>query len=224
MTASKLPCAVLWDLDGTLIDSGDLHWVAWEEAIRAAGYPFDRDHFVSRFGQRNELLLRSFLGPAATPARIEEISDDKERRYRARVAAGRLRLLPGVTEWLAALAAAGWRQAIASSAPRANIAAALHALGLTSYFDATVADEDVTHGKPDPEVFLLAAERLATPPARCVVVEDSPFGIEGARRAGMKAIGVGSTTLAPPADRAVRTLAELPADAFEHLLGNGVNR
>ncbi len=224
MTASKLPCAVLWDLDGTLIDSGDLHWVAWEEAIRAAGYPFDRDHFVSRFGQRNELLLRSFLGPAATPARIREISDDKERRYRAQVAAGRLRLLPGVTEWLAALAAAGWRQAIASSAPRANIEAALHALGLTSYFDATVADEDVTHGKPDPEVFLLAAERLATPPARCVVVEDSPFGIEGARRAGMKAIGVGSTTLAPPADRAVRTLAELPADAFEHLLGNGVNR
>ncbi len=224
MTASKLPCAVLWDLDGTLIDSGDLHWVAWEEAIRAAGYPFDRDHFVSRFGQRNELLLRSFLGPAATPARIREISDDKERRYRAQVAAGRLRLLPGVTEWLAALAAAGWRQAIASSAPRANIAAALHALGLTSYFDATVADEDVTHGKPDPEVFLLAAERLATPPARCVVVEDSPFGIEGARRAGMKAIGVGPQFGSLPADLTVVALTDLPVDAFVRLLADGLRQ
>lgn len=221
MTASKLPCAVLWDLDGTLIDSGDLHWVAWEEAIRAAGYPFDRDHFVSRFGQRNALLLRSFLGPAATPARIREISDDKEQRYRAQVAAGRLQILPGVTEWLAALAAAGWRQAIASSAPRANIAAALHALGLTPYFDATVADEDVTHGKPAPDVFLLAAARLATPPARCVVVEDSPFGIEGARRAGMRCIGVGPDFARLPADRAVASLTELSADAFDRVLADG---
>ncbi len=224
MTASKLSRAVLWDLDGTLIDSADLHWLAWEEAITAAGYRFDLNHFTSRFGQRNEILLRTLLGPEISRDEILEISDAKERRYRALVAAGRLHALPGAVEWLAVLAAAGWRQAIASSAPRANIAAALHALGLTAYFDATVADEDVTHGKPDPEVFLLAAERLATPPARCVVVEDSPFGIEGARRAGMKAIGVGSTPFAPPADRAVRTLAELPADAFEHLLGNGGNR
>ena len=224
MTASKLVRAVLWDLDGTLIDSADLHWQAWEEAITAAGYRFDLNHFTSRFGQRNEILLRTLLGPAASPAVIRAISDAKEHRYRVLAAAGRLHALPGAAEWLTALAAAGWRQAIASSAPRANIEAALHVLGLAAHFDATVADEDVTHGKPDPEVFLLAAERLATPPARCIVVEDSPFGIEAARRAGMKAIGVGSAPFAPPADCAVRTLAELPADAFEHLLGNGVNR
>jgi beta-phosphoglucomutase len=119
---------------------------------------------------------------------------------------------------LETLQAAGWRQAIASSAPRRNIETILEVTGIAPYFAAIVSGEEVCRGKPDPQVFFLAAERLQAPPSRCVVVEDSPFGIEGARRAGMKSVGVGAGHAALPADYAVLTLAALPVDAFERLI------
>ena len=94
----------------------------------------------------------------------------------------------------------------------------LGALGLERYFDVIVASEDVAHGKPEPEVFLLAAERLGAPPASCVVVEDATPGIEAARRAGMACIYVRPGPAPEGADLAVASLEELPADAFERLL------
>ena len=127
-------------------------------------------------------------------------------------------LLPGAACWLRQLADGGWRQAIASSAPRLNIDAILQVLGIEEQFGAVVAAEDVQRGKPDPQVFLMAAARLSVPAERCVVVEDSPAGIEGAHRAGMAAIGVGSAHGGLPADRTVGSLADLPADAFERLV------
>jgi HAD superfamily hydrolase (TIGR01509 family) len=127
-------------------------------------------------------------------------------------------LLPGVERWLRRLQAGGWRQAIASAAPRLNVAAILDTLQIGPFFDAITSAEDVQHGKPDPQVFLLAAARVATPPARCIVVEDAPAGIEGAHRGGMRAIGVRSAHSDLRADIVVGTLAELDDDAFERLL------
>jgi beta-phosphoglucomutase-like phosphatase (HAD superfamily) len=95
--------------------------------------------------------------------------------------------------------------------------AVLAVLDAREYFETVIAGEDVQQGKPDPQVFLLAAVRLAVPPQRCVVVEDSPAGIEGARRAGMRSIAVGSRADGVPADVTVRTLDELPEAAFEQL-------
>jgi beta-phosphoglucomutase-like phosphatase (HAD superfamily) len=119
-----------------------------------------------------------------------------------------------------ALAGAGWRQAIASSGPRANTEAIIDALGLHGAFAAIVAAEDVAHGKPHPEVFLTAAARLGVAPARCVVVEDAPPGIEAGQRAGMPTIGVLSTHPALAADRVVAALTDLEADAFERMLNS----
>ncbi|MGD0437716.1 MAG: HAD family hydrolase, partial [Bryobacteraceae bacterium] len=124
-------------------------------------------------------------------------------------------------EWVQRLREEGWRQAIASSAPRENVDVVLEALGLARSFDAVVSAEDVTAGKPDPQVFLKAAQRLGLAPARCVVVEDSAAGVEGARRAGMKSIGV-SRNGRLAADLGVRSLADLQASAFAELVsGSG---
>jgi beta-phosphoglucomutase len=210
--------AVLWDMDGTLLDSVEYHLQAWQDAITAVGHAYDSEYFTVTFGQRNDMILRNLLGPDASDEEIARISDDKEARYRVLVLASGIRPLPGVEHWLAALHRAGWRQAIASSAPRANVEAVLAGLGIAGYFEASVASEDVTHGKPDPQVYLLAAARVETEPARCVVVEDAPFGVEGARRAGMRSVGVGPNCTTMGADLAARSLDGLPEDAFERLV------
>jgi beta-phosphoglucomutase-like phosphatase (HAD superfamily) len=96
----------------------------------------------------------------------------------------------------------------------------LAVIGLASCFQAIVSAEDVTLGKPDPQVFLTAAERLGSAPARSIVVEDAPAGIEAARRAGMPSIGVRRVGSPLAADLAVASLADLPADAFTKLVGS----
>ncbi len=210
--------AVLWDMDGTLLDSAEYHWLAWREALAAEGYTLTREQFAGTFGQRNDTILRAYFGPDYPLSEIDRIGAIKETRYRELVRTRGVETLPGVRRWLERLSASGWRQAVASAAPRLNIDAILDALGLAGRFDAIVSAEDVQRGKPDPQVFLTAAERLGVPPTQCVVVEDAPAGIEGARRAGMRAIGVLTTHADLPADRVVRTLDELPDEAFDDLI------
>jgi beta-phosphoglucomutase len=211
------PRAVLWDLDGTLVDSEEYHWRAWRETMAAEGAPVTREQFLASFGQRNDLILGEWLGRGADRERVRRIGEAKEGLYRRLVAEEGLSPLAGAAEWVKRLSGGGWRQAIASSAPRLNVQVVLGALGLSAAFQAIVSAEDVTIGKPDPQVFLLAAARLGIAPARCVVVEDAAPGIEAARRAGMRSIGVrGATTAA--ADVSVGSLDELPPDVFERLL------
>jgi beta-phosphoglucomutase len=174
------------------------------------------DQFKASFGQRNDRILRVWLGPDASDERINRIADAKEVEYRRLAEVHGLTPLPGAAEWLGRLQKHGWRQAIASSAPRLNVEVMLRALHLTPYFDALVTSEDVVHGKPDPEVFLTAAARLSVQPSRAIVVEDAAAGIEAARRAGMPSVGV-SATAALDADVSVTSLADLP-DTFDRLL------
>ncbi len=206
---------MLWDLDGTLVDSQAYHWRSWQDALAAEGVSVSEARFRATFGQRNDLILREWLGPDATPERLARVGEAKERDYRRLVAEGGLAPLPGAAEWLARLRAAGWLQAVASSAPRLNVEVVLRALGLGRWFGARVTAEDVRHGKPAPDVFLAAAARLGVPPARCVVVEDAAAGLEAARRAGMRSVAVGGVA---GGDVTVRSLAELPPDAFDRLI------
>jgi HAD superfamily hydrolase (TIGR01509 family) len=157
------------------------------------------------------------MGAAATPALIRRVGEAKESRYRRFAVREGLVPLPGAADWVVRLHDDGWRQAIASSAPAENVRVMLDALHLDRYFDAFVSAEDVTAGKPDPQVFLAAAAKLHVPPSGCVVVEDAAAGIEAARRAGMKCIGVTASGVLP-ADVFVRSLIELPVDAFEKLI------
>jgi beta-phosphoglucomutase len=208
--------AVLWDLDGTLVDSEAFHWQSWQFALEADGVDVTFDQFKASFGQRNDRILRVWLGADATKERIARVAEAKEAEYRRLAETHGLTPLPGAADWLERLQRNGWRQAIASSAPRLNVQVMLRALHLTRYFDAIVSSEDVAHGKPDPEVFLTAAARLDVAPSHAVVVEDAAAGIEAARRAGMRSIGVSLT--ATLADVTVASLADLSPDTFDRLL------
>jgi beta-phosphoglucomutase family hydrolase len=214
----SFPRAVLWDMDGTLLDSAEYHWLAWRETLAGERFDLAHDQFVATFGQRNDTILRGWLGEELPIGDIERIGGAKEARYRELVRAGGITLLPGVERWLKRLKAAGWRQAIASAAPRLNVEAIVAALDVEQYFDAISSAEDVQRGKPDPQVFLVAAERMGVAPARCIVVEDAPAGLEGAHRGGMRAVGVRSSHANLRADIVVDTLADLPDDAFDRLL------
>jgi len=213
--------AVLWDLDGTLVDSAEFHWRAWRDVMAEEGLPVTHEQFVQSFGKRNDLILTGWLGEDADPERMRRLSEEKESRFRALVRAHGIEPLPGVREWVARLHGEGWLHAIATSAPRANLEALSDAMGMRQYFGAGVAAEDVTHGKPDPEVFLLAAARLGAEPGRSIVVEDAPTGIEAGRRAGMYTVGVSLLHTLPDADVYVSTLTELPASTFDRLLAMG---
>jgi beta-phosphoglucomutase family hydrolase len=210
---------VIWDMDGVLVDTGEFHFRAWSQALPEFGIPFTRELFRATFGMNNAGILTMLLGRTPVPELLGEISDRKEQLFRQAVR-GRAQLLPGVQAWLERLEAAGVRQAIASSAPPANIDALVDELGLRDYFDAIASGFDLP-GKPDPAVFLKAARLIGVPPERCVVVEDAVAGIGAARRAGMKCVAVTTTNPAralKEADVIVERLDALPLDTFERLL------
>jgi len=210
---------VLWDLDGTLIDSAAHHWVAWRDTLAAEGRLVQPGDFADTFGRRNDEILHQLFGLELDAGWIERVSETKERAYRLLLRQQGLAAAPGAFEWLARLHEAGWRQALASSAPTPNIDAVFEALALGRFLDAVVSADEVGRGKPDPAIFLEAARRLGLPPARCVVVEDAPAGLEAARRAGMASIGIRSLhhpTL--QADVVVASLDRLPPDTFSDLI------
>jgi len=211
------PSAVLWDLDGTLADSEEYHWLSWRDAMRAEGVELTYDRFLASFGQRNDRILGAWLGEAADATRIRRIGDWKEAEYRRLAEARGLTPLAGAREWVERLHGDGWKQAIASSAPRLNVETMLHVLKFDGLIDAMVSADEVKKGKPDPDVFLAAAAAVSVPPSRCVVVEDAPAGVEAGRRAGMKTVGVNAKSPLA-ADVYVTSLADLPPDAFERLL------
>ena len=214
----KIRRAVLWDMDGTILDSAGEHWTAWKEILEAEGRPVAYEEFRRSFGQRNDLILRGIFGPGLSDEEIDRIGSAKEARYRKLVRSRGVSFLPGVKLWLGRFRERGWLQAVASSAPRENIRTVLDGLCAAGFFAAVVSAEDVSRGKPDPQVFLRAAERLGVSPSDCLVIEDAPAGIEAARRAGMKSVGVLNSHSRLDADISLRSLRELDEENLELLL------
>jgi beta-phosphoglucomutase len=204
-------------MDGTLVDSEEYHWLSWRDTMASEGITITHDQFIKTFGQRNDSILPQWLPAGASAERIQRVGDAKEELYRKLVREGRMDPLPGAREWVGRLHEQGWLQAIASSAPRKNIEVVLEVIGMAGLFQALVSAEDVTAGKPDPQVFQKGAERLGMPPSRCIVVEDAVPGVEAARRAGMRCIGVSRKGLLDRADVVVRSLEDLPHGVFEDL-------
>jgi beta-phosphoglucomutase len=206
---------VLFDLDGVIVDSRELHMAAWAAWAREHAPHASPDHFLRSFGLRNDSIIGALL-PEITPAEIEDHAGRKEAIFRASLA-GNLAPLPGVVALIDALDRDGIPRAIVTSTPRLNLGLVLRELGLTGRFGALVAAEDATRGKPDPEGFLIAAQRLDLAAARCIVIEDAPAGIEAAKAAGMRAIAVTTTRPADDltaADLIVDSLADARAQSF----------
>ena len=183
--------AVVWDLDGVIVDSAKAHDASWAAMARDFGVPYDsKRDFRAIFGRHNTDIISS-LWDVTDPARIENMAVTKERSFRE--AASHLKPLPGVLDIMSALKAHGWRQGIGSSAPAENIRVLLEATATRDFIDAVASGDDVTEGKPNPQVFLLAFERLGVAPRNGVVIEDAPTGIQAAVRAGAAAVGVTTT-------------------------------
>ncbi|GIW78567.1 MAG: beta-phosphoglucomutase [Gemmatales bacterium] len=181
---------LIWDVDGTLVDTGDLHYWAWKKLADELGFPFTRDDFTSTFGWRNPEIIRKLFGSRFGDAEIADLANRKEDFYKQAAREQGVTLLPGANSLLRAAKEAGWRQAIGSSAPRGNIDLILELTGSAGYFSAIVSQEDTERGKPDPQVFQIAAQRLQVEPACCIVFEDAPVGVQAAKSAGMKCIAV----------------------------------
>ena len=188
--------AVLFDLDGVLVDSRPQHMAAWQQLARERGLKHAEDYFHRTFGLRNDAIIGG-LASGLTAEDVRAMAERKEELFREQ-ARGRIQPLPGVRELLSFLADHDVPAAIVTSTPRANLTMILDTLDLPGRFDALVAEEDAAKGKPDPEGFLVAAQRLGVAPADCVVIEDAPAGIQAAKAVGMRAIAV--TTTRPPAD------------------------
>jgi len=204
--------AVLWDMDGVLVDTAELHYQTWKQTLADYDIPFSRQIFNEFFGMNNEQTLTGILGRPPEPSFLQELSDNKEDKFRKSIH-DQVELYPGVRKLLQELQRAGVRQAIASSAPQENIDALVNELNMASFFQAIVSGCELKR-KPDPDIFLLAAERLGVEPQYCVVIEDALHGIEAARRASMKCIAVATThpvDLLSQADLVVGSINELSA-------------
>ena len=187
------PFGAIFDWDGVIIDSGKLHKESWRRLAKELKQTIARDSFIRGFGMKSQQIIADIHRWSQDPAEISRLTDRKEELYREILAETKIAPLAGVTDWLNRLRAAGIPCAVASSTPRANIDAVLVRLGLKEVFAVVVSAEDVVHGKPDPEVFLTAAERLQLKPGQAVVFEDAHVGIEAARAAGMTVIAVATT-------------------------------
>jgi HAD superfamily hydrolase (TIGR01509 family) len=186
------PCLAIFDHDGVLVDSLELHQRAWRELGRRTGLPLTDAFIHETFGMTNPSIFRKLLGDGADEAAIARYGDMKEVCYRDG-ARGRLALMDGVRDLLDALTAAGVRLAIGSSGPLPNLELTVAECALPGRFAAIASLEDIRRGKPDPEVFLIAASKAGVRPSRSAVFEDAPVGIQAAKAAGMYAVGVGTT-------------------------------
>lgn len=181
--------AVIFDMDGVLIDSAEDHFQSWRRLAADWGTDVTREQFKTTFGRQNRDIVPILLPQACKVRDVTELGEIKERYYRDLIGE-HLTLLPGAAELVSACNADGLTCAVGSSGHPENIAIALSALGVDDIIQAVVSGHDVTTGKPNPEVFLKAAERIGVAPSRCAVIEDAPAGIEAALAAGMVAIAV----------------------------------
>lgn len=215
--------AAIFDWDGVVVDSSAAHERSWQLLAEAEGLPLAPDSFLRGFGKRNEVIIPEIHGWATEPAEVRRLSLAKEALYRELAGAGLITLLPGAKELLGAFAQAGVPCVVGTSTHRLNLRLAFDRFGLERYFVGAVTSEDVSRGKPDPEVFLKACALAGGEPARSVVFEDTLAGIAAAKAGGFRAIGLCTTNPAgvmatSGADRIVADLSEVtPAIALPGL-------
>lgn len=204
----------IFDWDGVVVDSSAAHEQAWGRLAAEEGLPLLPGSFLRGFGKRNEVIIPEIHGWTRDPAEIRRLSLAKEAHYRELASGGLIRLLPGVRELLAALRAAGIPRVIGTSTHRANLGLAFARFGLAGEFDGAVSSEDVTRGKPDPEVFLKACALAGGDPARSAVFEDTLAGVAAAKAGGFRAVALCTTNprevmLGSGADTVVADLSEV---------------
>lgn len=208
-------------MDGVLADSYQPHYESWVLTCKKRGLYIDELIYDRLFGQTFETFADSIAGDSLTRQERQEWYEEKEALYR-NIVEHDFPEMDGVSDLICALDGAGYKLAIGSSGPKENVETAVRKLKAGACFDATVNGDDVSRGKPDPEVFLKAASKLGVCPGLCVVVEDSIHGLQAAINAGMRCIGITGTAeraeLEEHADIVIDSMNELSVDTFDQLL------
>lgn len=218
MTEKRALQAVLWDMDGVIVDTYEGHFVSWKQALDEVGQVYDEDIFRRTFGMNNRLIMATVFERELEEEFIQKVSDRKEEIFRRDIK-GKVQTLPGVLDWLERFKGLELKQAVASSAPQANIDALLTELKIRDYFQAEAAGATLK-GKPDPAVFLLAADLLGVDPRNCLVIEDSIAGVQAAKSAGCQCVAVLTTNQASDlgkADLIVKDLSYLTLEQVKSL-------
>jgi beta-phosphoglucomutase family hydrolase len=214
--------AVIFDMDGVIVDTAEYHFKAWHDTLMQFGVDFKRGDFPRIFGRRDDAIVKLLLGNSRSSDEVMKISLEKEAYYRS-ILTGNIRSLPGAVTLIKSLKRGGFKLAVASSAVPENIEVVLESVGVRSDFDAVVNGFEVTESKPSPQIYLKAAEKVVVATDNAVVVEDAVIGVEGAKRGGIKAVAVTTShrreefAVVNP-DIIVDSLEELSITDFEKLL------
>jgi len=210
--------AVIWDMDGVIADTGPYHFKAWQMIFQERAVNFTRKDFNRQFGQRNDTIIRHTLGEQLLQNEVDAIAHEKEEAFRKLIRQN-VQSLPGAISLMKSLADYGFKIALASSAPMENIHLVTESLGINNCFQAIVYGREVTDGKPSPQAFLLAAEKLGVEPEHCIVIEDAIAGVTACKSAGMRCIAVTNTH---PGDKLAE--ADLIVDTLETISPNDLVR
>lgn len=215
------PVGVIFDMDGVLIDSYQAHYRSWQIVAEERGLRYGEKEFAADFGRTGREII-SERWPDLSDEQAVELHHRKERVYRELIETD-FPGMDGAADLIRGLHAAGMRLAVGSSGPPENVELVLRKLGVEQQVDVRVTGKDVTRGKPDPEVFRSAAERLGVAPQRCAVIEDAPVGIRAAHAGGIKCIALVSTGRIrgelQDADLIVDSLRELSPERIRRLIG-----
>ena len=188
---SKL--GAIFDWDGVVVDSSRLHVLSWQDLAQEVGCSIPPEISIGALGLKTEAVITELLKWTQDPTEVTRLTFRKEALFRERAKRDGIDSQPGVLDFLRGLKKRFIPCAVGSSAPRLNVEAGMEALKTKGVFAAIVSGDDVTRGKPAPDIFLKAAERIGLPPEECVVFEDAPAGVEAARSAGMRVVGVLTT-------------------------------
>jgi beta-phosphoglucomutase len=214
--------AVIFDMDGVLADTYQSHFASWRQLYGELGREYGEAAFAADFGRTSRDILRRTLDNGLTDEQVRDLDQRKEAYFREFIRSSPSLAMDGAIELIDALRSDGFLLAVGSSGPPENIELMLKKLGRAESFSAIVTGADVTRGKPDPQVFQLAAARLGVAPAACVVIEDAVHGVEAARRGGMKSVALAGTAsreeLDRHADRVVLSLRQITPGNLRKLL------
>ncbi len=212
--------AVIWDMDGVIADTAQYHLKGWQMVFQKRGVNYTEEDFRRNTGKRSDSIIRSILGKKIAHGEIMAIIREKDENFR-QLMGQNIRPFPGVLKLITSLKEHKFKIAIASSAPMENIRLITQSLKIHNCFDAIVSGWEVTEGKPNPQTFLLTAEKLGVETEHCIVIEDAIAGVTASKRAGIHCIAVTNTTPREDlreADLVIDTLEEITVDDLDRLL------
>ncbi|MDP4208051.1 MAG: HAD family phosphatase [Bacteroidota bacterium] len=214
--------AVIFDMDGVLVDNNKYHDRAWIEFCKRKGLSIDSKEITARFGNTNDEYFRFLFGEGLSREENDQLAEEKEAIYRE-IYAAEIEPAKGLIDLLGELKENNFKIGVATSAPTSNLNFVLEKLNIRFYFAALVDASMITKGKPDPEVFLKTADLLEVPASQCLVFEDSVHGVNAAVNAKMKVVAL--TTTFPEeklaiANRIIKDFREITARDIQNLLNS----